>query len=118
MSGIQRETYKVDATDQVLGRLATDISKRLMGKHRPDYQAHIDSGDIVEVTNIEKIKVTGKKMAQKNYYRHSGFPGGLKTKPMEKLFAENPAKILELSVSRMLPKNKLRAERLKRLKIS
>ncbi len=110
-----RETYKIDAENQVLGRLATDIAMHLMGKHRPNYQPHIDSGDIVEVSNVGKIQVSGKKMQQKKYYRHSGYPGGLKTKVMEKIWAEDPAQILKAAVSRMLPKNKLRADRMKRL---
>ena len=115
---MERETYKVDATDQVLGRLASDIAQHLIGKHKASFQPHIDAGDVVEVTNIEKIKVTGKKMDQKNYYRHSGFPGGIKTKKMGDMFEEKPSEVLKLAVSRMLPKNKHRVERLKRLKIS
>jgi len=118
MEEIKREIYKVDATDQVLGRMAVDIANHLIGKHKPDYQPHIDSGDIVEVTNIEKIKVTGKKMKQKKYYHHSGYPGGIKEKTMEVIFAESPAKVLQAAVSRMLPKTKHRTERMKRLKIS
>ncbi len=115
---MQREIYKIDATDKALGRLATDIAIHLMGKYRPDFQSHIDSGDIVEVENVAKIKITGKKLDQKKYYRHSGFPGGLKTMPMRVLFEKNPAEVLRKSVSRMLPKTKHRNERLKRLKIS
>ena len=114
----KRDIYKVDATDQILGRFAVDIANHLIGKHKPDYQAHIDSGDIVEVTNIDKIKVTGKKMDQKKYFRHSGFPGGIKEKTMKVMFNESPAKVLEAAVSRMLPKTKHRTERMKRLKIS
>ena len=115
---MQRDTYKVDAAGQVLGRLATDIATRLIGKHKPSFRPHIDAGDIVIVENVKDMKITGKKLDQKNYYRHSGFPGGVKTKPMDELFEENPAKVLEFAVSRMLPKNKHRMERLKRLKIS
>lgn len=115
---IQRDVYKLDATDKILGRFATDVAVHLIGKHKPSFQSHIDAGDIVEVVNIDKIKVTGKKMKQKQYYHHSHYPGGLKTKVMEKVFAKNPEKILEMAVSRMLPKNKHRKERLKRLKIS
>lgn len=114
----KRDVYKVDAAGKVLGRLATDIATHLIGKHKPSYQPHIDAGDIVEVENIEQIAVTGKKMEQKLYHRHSGYPGGLKTKTMEELWAQSPAKVLEAAVSRMLPKNKHRNERLKRLKIS
>jgi len=118
MEVIKREIYKLDATDQILGRFAVDIANHLIGKHRTDYQPHIDAGDIVEVTNIAKIKVTGKKMEQKKYFHHTGFPGGIKEKTMEVMFNEDPAKVLQASVSRMLPKTKHRTERLKRLKIS
>ncbi len=115
---MQRETYKVDAEGQVLGRLATDIATHLIGKYKPSWRAHIDAGDTVIVENVGMMKITGKKLEQKKYFRHSGFPGGIKTKGMDVLFEENPAKVLELAVSRMLPKNKHRDERLKRLKIS
>lgn len=115
---ITRDIYKVDASGKVLGRLATDIATHLIGKHKPGYQPHIDAGDIVEVENVEKIVVTGKKMAQKKYFHHSGYPGGIKSKTMEQLWEQSPAKVLEAAVSRMLPKNKHRNERLKRLKIS
>lgn len=118
MITLQRDTYKVDATDKILGRLASDIATHLIGKHKPTYQAHIDAGDVIVVENVAKIKVTGKKMEQKNYYSHSGFPGGLRTRNMGKVFAEDPRKILEYAVSRMLPKNKHRVERMKRLNIS
>jgi len=115
MKSIQREIYQVDAGGKVLGRLATEIAMHLMGKHNPDFESHIDSGDIVEVKNIDKIVVTGK-IAQKEYYHHSQYPGGLKTKRMEVLLKEKPSEVLVYAVSRMLPKNKHRDERLKRLK--
>lgn len=118
MTTVQRDTYTVDATDKVLGRMATDIATHLIGKHKPTYQAHIDAGDVIVVENIAKIKISGKKLEQKNYYSHSGFPGGLTTKTMGKVFAEDPKKVLEFAVSRMLPKNKHRVERMKRLNIS
>ncbi|MBU4315082.1 50S ribosomal protein L13 [Patescibacteria group bacterium] len=114
----KREVYKVDATGKALGRLASDISNHLIGKYKPSYQAHIDDGDFVEVENIAKIKVTGKKMEQKMYYRHSNYPGGLKTKSMQVMFDEDPAKVLKEAVSRMLPKTKCRTTRMKRLIIS
>lgn len=117
-TAVKRDVYKVDAADQVLGRFASDIAMHLMGKHKPDFQPHIDSGDIVEVVNVDKMKVTGKKMEQKKYFHHSGYPGGIKEKVMEDLFEKDPAAVLEKAVSRMLPKNKHRKERLKRLKIS
>lgn len=115
---MKRDVYKIDATGKVLGRMATDIAAHLIGKHRPDFQSHLDLGDIVEVENIDKVKITGKKMLQKEYHQHSGYPGGLKSKTMETLWEEGPEKVLEAAVSRMLPKNKHRKERLKRLKIS
>ncbi|MCH8049440.1 50S ribosomal protein L13 [Patescibacteria group bacterium] len=118
MTIANRDIYKVDAAGQVLGRLATDIATHLIGKHKPSYQPHIDAGDVVEVINADKSRVTGKKMEQKMYYRHSGYPGGLKTIKMEDVYAKDPAKILEMAVSRMLPKNKHRTARLRRLKIS
>ncbi|PIZ55802.1 50S ribosomal protein L13, partial [Candidatus Uhrbacteria bacterium CG_4_10_14_0_2_um_filter_41_7] len=88
------------------------------GKHKPTYQAHIDAGDVIVVENIAKVKITGKKLNQKQYYRHSGYPGGLTTKVMGAIFAEDPRKVLEFAVSRMLPKNKHRVERMNRLNIS
>ncbi len=118
MQNTPRDIYKVDAENQPLGRMASDIATHLIGKHKPTYEPHIDAGDIVEVTNIAKVKVTGRKMEQKNYYRHSGYPGGLKTKVMGQMFIENPGKVLEAAVSRMLPKNKHRDARLNRLRIS
>lgn len=115
---MERDTYKVDAYGQILGRMASDIAMHLMGKHKPSYQPHIDAGDNVIVENIKHVKVTGKKLEQKKYYHHSFHPGGLKEKVMGEVFDENPAKVLQYAVSRMLPKNKLRRDRLKRLKIS
>lgn len=115
---MEREIYKVDAAGQILGRLATDIAMHLMGKHKPDFQPHIDSGEIVHVDNVAEMKITGKKLQQKTYYRHSGFPGGLKTKSMEDLMETDPAEILRQAVSRMLPKTKHRTDRLKRLIIN
>ena len=115
---IQRDVYKVDAAGKAPGRLATDIATHLIGKHKPEFQSHLDIGDIVEVSNVTKLSFTGKKLEQKPYYHHTGYPGGIKSKTMGKIFEENPAKLLELVVSRMLPKNKHRKERLKRLKIS
>lgn len=115
---IKRDTYVVDATNQVLGRMAADIAKHLMGKHKPDYQPNIDAGDNVEVKNIAKFAVTGNKMEQKTYYHHTNYPGGIRSKSMRELFEKNPADVLTAAVSRMLPKNKQRNERLKRLTIA
>ena len=115
---MNRDTYKVDATNLVLGRVASDIAHHLIGKHKTTFQSHIDGGDVVMVTNVDKLKITGRKLDQKTYYHHSGYPGGIKEKNMGDLFAQNPAEVLKKAVSRMLPKNKHRTERLKRLMIS
>ncbi len=115
---ITRDVYKVDATDQILGRFASDIAIHLIGKHKPNWQKHVDSGDVVEVSNVGKIALSGQKIDQKVYHRHSGFPGGIKEMPLRKAFEKNPSWVLKMAVSRMLPKNKHRTERLKRLKIS
>ncbi|KKP98953.1 MAG: 50S ribosomal protein L13 [Parcubacteria group bacterium GW2011_GWD2_38_12] len=118
MKSIERKKHTIDAKDQVLGRLATRIATLLRGKHKVIFSYQSDNGDFVEVVNADKIVVTGKKMQQKTYYRHSGWIGNLKKEQMDKLFAKNPAKILELAVSRMLPKNKLRAKMLSRLSVT
>ncbi|MDP2631458.1 MAG: 50S ribosomal protein L13 [Candidatus Uhrbacteria bacterium] len=115
---IKRDVYEIDATDKVLGRMASDIASHLIGKHKPSFERHIDAGDTVTVTNIAKVKITGNKLEQKQYYKHSGYPGGLKTRVMGKIFESNPAEVLKQAVSRMLPKNKHRVERMKRLTIS
>lgn len=114
---MERETHIIDATGQVLGRLATRIAVLLRGKHKPDFVPYKDMGDFVVVKNVNKIKITGKKLEQKKYYRHSGYLGGLKEIPLKKVFKENPGKVLARAVFGMLPKNKLRARQIKRLKI-
>ncbi len=113
-----RKTYTVDASGKILGRLATDIAMHLMGKTSAVFQPNIDAGDEVVVTNVAKIKVTGKKYEQKKYYTHSGQPGGLKTKTMRQIWEKEPAEVLRQAVSRMLPKNKHRTARMIRLTIS
>ena len=113
---MKRQTHTIDAAGKVLGRLATEIAILLRGKQRADFRPNQDSGDFVVVKNVDKIKVTGKKMEQKKYYHHSGYPGGIKEVPMKKLFEINPAEVLRKTVWGMLPKNKLRAEQIKRLK--
>lgn len=112
---VKRETHTLDANGQVLGRFATKIATLLIGKHKPTYSAHMDSGDFVTVTNADKIKLTGKKESQKVYYRHSGYPGGFRKISYEKMKSEHPARIIELAVRRMLPQNRLRDKRLRRL---
>ena len=115
---MQRETHTIDAASKVLGRLATEIAVLLRGKHKPDFQPNQDKGDFVKVKNIDKIRLTGKKMEKKKYYHHSGYIGGLKETPLKKVFAKSPAEVLRRAVWGMLPKNKLRAEQIKRLKFS
>ncbi len=114
---MERKTHIIDATGQPLGRLATKIAVLLRGKHKPSFFPHKDVGDFVEVRNVEKMVFTGKKFYQKIYYHHSGYPGGLKARRLEELFKKDPARVLRLAVYRMLPKNKLRAKQIKRLKI-
>lgn len=114
---VVREFVHYDAEGKILGRLAAEIAKKLMGKDKVSYTPHIDGGDFVVVTNIEKIAVTGKKLTDKVYYSHSGFPGGLKERRLEEILAKNPKEALMLAVKRMLPKNKLGREQLTRLRI-
>lgn len=114
-SKIKRQVHKIDATDQAIGRLATKIAILLRGKNKPEYIPNIDNGDIVEVINIKKLKFTGKKFDQKKYYHYSGYPGGLKTKKMDEVFAKNPGEVLKKAVKQMLPANRLRDAMMKRL---
>lgn len=113
----KRVTHTLDATDKILGRLATEIAVLLQGKHRPEYVPNVDTGDIVVVKNASKIKVTGKKYSDKIYRHHSTHPGGLKERAYKEVFARDPKEVIFLAVNKMLPKNKLRDKRLKRLKI-
>jgi large subunit ribosomal protein L13 len=114
---INRQHTRIDATDRAAGRVAAEIALVLMGKHRPTYERHIDSGDFVTVENASKLKFTGRKLVQKDYYRHTQYPGGLKTTPLKKVFDAQPEKVIYKAVYGMLPKNKLRAGMLKRLTI-
>lgn len=115
---VNREIHKLDADGAVLGRLATEISTYLMGKHKPEFSKHMDMGDIVEVKNASKVKLTGLKDKQKVYRSHSGFPGGFKEVTVAKLRAEQPEKIILFAVKGMLPKNRLQSKRMKRLKVT
>ncbi len=114
---VVRTWYVVDASDKVLGRLATRIARVLIGKHKPQYTPHVDCGDFVVVVNADKFRVTGKKMKDKIYYSHSFYPGGLKRINLESLLQKQPEKVLAHAVNGMLPKNRLRAPRMKRLKL-
>jgi large subunit ribosomal protein L13 len=114
---VDRQWVVIDATEAPLGRVATKAAQRLIGKYKPTYTAHIDNGDYVIIVNAEKLIVTGTKETTKQYHRHSGFPGGITSKSLKDLRQSDPAKILTAAIKGMLPKNKLLAERLKRLKI-
>ncbi len=114
---IKREWHLIDVQGQVLGRLSTQIAVLLIGKNKPYYTGHLDCGDWVVVINAQGVQVTGKKRKQKIYYRHSGYPGGLKAFTFEQMMAKDPRKVIFHAVSGMLPKNKLRKKRLKRLRV-
>ncbi len=114
---VTRNWYVVDAAGQTLGRLATQIATKLTGKDKPMYTSHIDCGDFVVVINSDKLVVTGNKLADKRYYHHTGYTGGIKEITLEAQMAKDSTKVIENAVAGMLPKNKLRDERLKRLKV-
>lgn len=110
------ETHIIDASGKVLGRLSTEIAILLRGKHKPDFLPYKDTGDFVIVKNVDKIKFTGRKFEKKKYYRHSGYLGGLKETPLKKLSQQNSREVLRKAVWGMLPKNKLRARIIKKLR--
>ena len=114
---IERRWYLVDAEGKTLGRLATQIADTLRGKTKPQYTPHVDTGDFVVVVNAEKIHVTGNKLDQKIYYRHSGYPGGLKERTLREQLDRRPTEVLRKAVKGMLPKNRLAAKQLNKLKI-
>jgi large subunit ribosomal protein L13 len=115
MNKIERKLHQLDAAGQTVGRLATKIAIILRGKNKPEYQPYLDLGDIVEIKNINKLRFTGNKLEQKEYYHFSGFIGGLKTKKMKQIYEKNPGEILRRAVREMLPPTKLRPNMLKRL---
>lgn len=114
---VTRKWLIVDASQAPLGRVATTVAKYLIGKYKPTYTAHIDGGDYVVVVNAGKLTATGNKLEDKKYYRHSGFPGGIKEVSLKTLAETNPTRVIEKAVSSMLPKNKLLDGRMKRLKV-
>jgi large subunit ribosomal protein L13 len=116
-SEIEREWHVIDAADQVLGRLATRVARLLIGKHKPIFTRNLDTGDYVVIINADKIRVTGDKAKQKVYYRHSGYPGGLKAITYEKLMETKPTRIIEHAVKGMLPHTKLGNSMMKKLKV-
>ncbi len=114
---MSKMNYKIDASGKVLGRLAAEIAVFLRGKNQAGFLRYIDSGNIVEVENVKNLKFTGKKPLQKIYFRHSGFPGGLRAQKLEDKFKKDPSDVLRQAVYGMLPKNRTRAKVIKRLKI-
>ena len=114
---IERGWYVVDAEGQTLGRLASKIAPKLKGKHKPIYTPHLDCGDFVVVINADKVRVTGRKMDQKFYYRHSGYPGGIKSISLRDQLAQHPERVVQAAVRGMLPKNKLGRKMIKKLKV-
>ena len=114
---VRREWYVVDATDKTLGRLATELASRLRGKHKPIYTPHVDTGDHIVVVNASRIRVTGNKLKDKMYYRHTGYIGNLKSTNLEKLMEDSPEQALTFAVKGMLPKNRLGRAMLKKLRI-
>lgn len=114
---VERKWYVIDAKDQVLGRLAAEIARRLRGKHKPTYTPHIDTGDYIIVVNADKIRLTGNKLEQKIYYKHTGYPGGLKSITANKLLQRKPERVLEHAVKGMLPKNRLGRRMYKKMKV-
>jgi large subunit ribosomal protein L13 len=114
---ITREWYLVDAEGKTLGRLATQIADTLRGKRKPQYTPHVDTGDFVIVVNAEKIQVTGNKLDQKRYYRHSGYPGGLRSRTLREQLDRRPTEVLRVAVKGMLPKNRLARQQITKLKI-
>ncbi len=116
-SDIKREWHVIDASEKILGRVATQAASLLMGKHKPIFARHLDVGDYVVVVNAEKIRVTGDKLKQKMYYRHSGYPGGFRSDTLERVLATHPTRVIEHAVKGMLPHNRLEARMMKRLRV-
>ena len=114
---VEREWVLIDAEDQILGRLATQAAHILKGKHKPQYTPHVDTGDFVVIINADKIRLSGNKAAQKTYYRHSGYPGGLKAVSFERAMERHPERVIEHAVKGMLPKNTLGRAQGKKLKV-
>lgn len=114
---VQRDWFVIDATDKTLGRLASDIAMRLRGKHKPEYTPHVDTGDYIVVVNAEKVRVTGNKATAKKYYRHTGYPGGIKSVSFKQLIETAPERALESAVKGMLPKGPLGRAMFSKLKV-
>ena len=114
---VQRDWYVIDATDKVLGRVASEVALRLRGKHKPEFTPHVDTGDFIVIINAGKLRVTGTKATEKTYYRHSGYPGGLRSVSYGELLAKHPERAVEKAVRGMLPKNTLGRQMLSKLKV-
>ena len=114
---VRRDWFLVDATDKTLGRLASEIARRLRGKHKPEYTPHVDTGDYIVVVNADKLRVTGRKASDKMYYHHTGYIGNMKSITFEKLQQKAPGRVLEIAVKGMLPKNPLGRAMYRKLKI-
>ncbi len=114
---VKRDWFVIDATDKILGRLCTEIARRLRGKHKPEFTPHVDTGDYIIVINAEKVRVTGKKETDKVYYHHTGYPGGIKSITLDKLRAKAAERIIETAVKGMLPKNSLGHAMYRKLKV-
>ena len=117
MTEVERKWFVVDAENKVLGRLASEIATRLRGKHKPNFSPHMDVGDFIVVVNADKVKLTGNKLDDKIYYRHSGYMGGIKEQTAKEVLAKKPEELIRMAVKGMLPKNKLGRQQLKKLKI-
>jgi len=113
----ERTWYVVDAQGQTLGRLATQIAENLRGKRKPEYTPHVDTGDFVVVINAEKIHVTGNKLADKRYYRHSGYPGGIRSRTLAEMLERRPEEVIRKAVKGMMPRNRLARQQLTKLKV-
>ncbi len=114
---VRRDWFLVDASGKTLGRLSTEIARRLRGKHKPEYTPHVDTGDYIVVVNAEKIRVTGNKLKDKMYHRYTGYVGNLKSMPLEKLLDEHPERVLQFAVKGMLPRNPLGRKMFSKLRV-
>ncbi len=114
---VQRDWYLVDASGKTLGRLASEVARRLRGKHKPEYTPHVDTGDYIVIVNADKINVTGKKARDKKYYHHTGFPGGIRETDFQTLQGYKPERIVEFAVKGMMPRNPLGRDMLRKLKV-
>jgi len=114
---VKRDWYVIDATDKTLGRLATEVARRLRGKHKPEYTPNCDTGDYIVVINAEKVRATGNKVTDKVYYRHTGYPGGIKSTTLGKMLIEHPTRVIEKAVKGMLPSGPLGFAQYRKLKV-